>query len=80
MVSEHAPSAALGGVSGLAAGAVSGMIAGPPGLLAGALLGFAIGAAAGAAVGATQREIREYDQALDDEIASDSPPADVETL
>src|SRR5689334_775314 len=70
MVSEHAPSAALGGVSGLAAGAVSGMIAGPSGLVAGALLGGAVGAAAGAAVGAAQKEKRQHDEALDVEIAN----------
>jgi hypothetical protein len=74
MVSAHAPSAALGGVSGLAAGAVSGMIAGPPGLVAGALLGGAIGAAAGAAVGAAQQEIRDEDAALDVEIAEADDP------
>jgi phage tail tape-measure protein len=70
MLSAHAPSAALGGISGLAAGAVSGMIAGPPGLLAGALLGGAIGAAAGAAVGASQQQLRDEDAALDLEIAT----------
>src|SRR5689334_2827593 len=75
MVSAHAPSAALGGVSGLAAGAISGMIAGPPGLVAGALLGGAIGAAAGAAVGAAQQDIRDEDAALDFEIASADEPA-----
>jgi hypothetical protein len=71
MVSAHAPSAALGGLSGIAAGAVSGMIAGAPGIIAGALFGGAVGAAAGAAAGADQREKRDREEALDD--MSDSP-------
>jgi hypothetical protein len=54
------------------------MIAGPSGLVAGALLGGAVGAAAGAAVGASQKEKREYDEALDVEIAQASAPAEAD--
>jgi hypothetical protein len=76
LIYAHAPSAALGGFSGLAAGAISGLIAGAPGLVAGALLGSAIGAAAGAALGAGQKERRQTEAALDAEIDSPSRPSE----
>ncbi|HKQ71454.1 MAG TPA: hypothetical protein VJT73_19050 [Polyangiaceae bacterium] len=61
-------SAALGGLSGIAAGAVCGIIAGFEGALAGAVIGGGIGAVTGAALGADQKARRLKDAELDREI------------